>query len=488
MIDETCETTIRRLFFAEHFKVGTICAQLGVHRSVVLRVIKADHMAPKAKASPSALDPYIPLIVETLKKYPNLTATRLHRMLAERGYKGSASQLRRRIRRDGLRPHKTEAFFRLHTLPGEEAQCDWADFGRIRVGNTERRIYALVIVLSWSRAIHVHFSHDQAFAAVARGHNTAFEAFGGAPRSMLYDNMKTVVLERDGQAVRFHSGLLDLASHYLFAPLPCRPRRPNEKGKVERAIRYMRDSFLAGLEFDTLLDLEKHFVRWRDEVAHQRPCPSDKSMTVAQALAHEQSLLLELPAHPFDDAETRSVIAHKQPYVRLDTNLYSIPWDLVSKPLTLVSTHHQVRVLDGQRTVACHRRSWERDRVITEADHLEGLAAFKSRAQSLSGRDLVCASIPKASELYEELLQLNESTAVHTRKLLELIETWGTEIVSLALEQAISRRSYSAHSVALIIDREFAPQQKPQIHARFEDSGAQALTITTHKLEEYDDI
>jgi len=229
-------------------------------------------------------------------------------------------------------------------------------------------------------------------------------------------------------------------------------------------------------------------VRWRDEVAHQRPCPSDKSIRVAQALAHEQSLLLDLPVHPFDDSETRSVIAHKQPYVRLDTNLYSIPWDLVSKPLTLASTHQQVRVLHDNKVVACHRRCWERDQVITESDHLEGLADFKQRAQSLSGRELVCAAIPRATALYEKLLQLNESTATHTRKLLELIETWGPEIVSLAVEQAISRRSYSAHSVAMIIDREFAPQQKPQIHARFEDPNAQALTINNHKLEDYDDI
>lgn len=488
MIDEKTEANIRRLFFAEHFRIGTISAQLGIHHSVVRRVIGTDKMVSKSKISTSSLDTFIPFISDILKRYPTLTATSLHRMLVARDYKGSASQLRRRIRIDGLRPHKTEAFFRLNTLPGEEAQCDWADFGRIRVGNTERRIFALVIVLSWSRAIHVHFSHEQTLACVIRGHNAAFEAFGGVPRSILYDNMKTVVLERDGQAIRFNSGLLDLASHYLFAPLPCQPCRPNEKGKVERAIRYLRDSFLGGLKFDTLSEFEQHFVHWRDEVAHQRRCSSDTTISVAEALLHEQNRLLELPAHPFDDAETRSVIARKQPYIRLDTNLYSIPWELVSKPLMLAATHQQVRVLHNNKVVACHRRSWEREQVITEPDHLEGLAEFKQRAQSLSGRELVCAAIPEAKPLYEALLQLNESTGPHTAKLLQLIELWGPEIVRLAVEQAILRKSYNAHSVAMIIDREFVPLHKPQIPVHFEHPEAQALTIQNHRLEDYDDI
>ena len=203
---------------------------------------------------------------------------------------------------------------------------------------------------------------------------------------------------------------------------------------------------------------------------------------------HEQSRLLELPKHLFDDAETRSVIAHKQPYVRLDTNLYSIPWELVAKPLMLASTHHQVRVLYNNKVVACHKRSWEREQILTDPDHLEGLADFKQRAQKLSGRDLVCAAIPEAKPLYEALLQLNESTGQHTAKLLYLIETWGPEIVRLAVEQAISRRSFNAHSVAMIINREFAPEQKPQILARFERPDAQTLTINNHNLKDYDDI
>src|SRR4029453_2504392 len=108
------------------------------------------------------------------------------------------------------------------------------------------------MVLSWSRAIFARFVLDQTLESFVRCHVAGFEAFGGVPRALLYDNLKTAVLERVGDAIRFHPRLLDLAGHYHFAPQPVAVARGNEKGRVERAIRYLRESFFAARSFRSL--------------------------------------------------------------------------------------------------------------------------------------------------------------------------------------------------------------------------------------------
>ena len=132
MIDRKFIVRIRHLFFAEHWKVETIATDLGLHHDTVKLALYGGPR-PVPPPRPSALDPYIEFMRETLKEHPRLTATRLHRMLYERGYKGSARQVRRRV--STIRPRRSaEAFLRRRTFAGEEGQTDWGSFGRIRIG------------------------------------------------------------------------------------------------------------------------------------------------------------------------------------------------------------------------------------------------------------------------------------------------------------------------------------------------------------------
>src|SRR5581483_855814 len=275
MIDDELRSRIRRLFFAEHWKVGTIAAELGVHHDTVDRAInRAAFTAIRYRREGSILDPYGPFIADTLKQHPRLRATRLFDMIAARGYTGSVVQLRRHVR--VVRPEPPhEAFLRLSTLPGEQAQIDWGSFGSIAIGHAKRALSCFVLVLSWSRAMAARFTLDQSLESFVRGHVFAFETLGGVPRSILYDNLKTAVLERQGDAIRFHPRLLELAGHYHFAPKPCAPYRGNEKGKVERAIQFLRHSFFAARRFTSVEDLNAQLADWIERVAHARPVPGD---------------------------------------------------------------------------------------------------------------------------------------------------------------------------------------------------------------------
>ena len=240
MIPPAQRAEIRRLFYAEHWPLNTIAEQLGIHHDTVRRAVDSDRMIrPGTLVRPSTLDPYKAFLLATLEQYPRLRATRLWAMVRERGFPGSPAQVRRYVRT--VRPlARGEAYLRLDTLAGEQGQVDWGNFGQIRVGSTTRILSCFVLVLSWSRAGYARFALDQTLESFLRGHVEAFAALQGVPRTLLYDNLKSVVLERVGDHIRFHPRLLELAGHYHYAPQPCAVARGNEKGRVERFIGFLR--------------------------------------------------------------------------------------------------------------------------------------------------------------------------------------------------------------------------------------------------------
>ena len=177
MISDAQRATIRRLFFAEHWKVGTIAAELGLHHDTVRHAIQSrSFLAPVLRVRAEMLDPYRDFILVTLEQYPHLRATRLHEMLRDRGYNGSVFPVRRFVAR--TRPSKHEAFLRLSVLPGEQAQVDWASFGSIVVGRAKRGLSCFLMVLSWSRALFARFYLDQTTESFLHGHLAAFSSFG----------------------------------------------------------------------------------------------------------------------------------------------------------------------------------------------------------------------------------------------------------------------------------------------------------------------
>jgi transposase len=188
------EAEIRRLYFAEHWKRGTIASELGVHFDTVARVLgsfgpKAGSPRPEARV----LEPYIPFVDETLARHPRLVATRILDMLVERGYTGSLRSLRRYVR--GARPlPKSEVFLRIETLPGEQAQVDWAHVGALTILGSTRPLWAFVIVLAYSRAMWAELVLDMGIESLRRSLVRASAFFGGSPRQWLPDYVSRHVI------------------------------------------------------------------------------------------------------------------------------------------------------------------------------------------------------------------------------------------------------------------------------------------------------
>jgi transposase len=489
MIDPELRARIRRLHFAEHWPVGTIATELGLHHGTVERAIATDPDAPApVTVRPSILDPYKVFIHDVLEKHPRLRATRVYEMLKDRGYPGGVAQVRRHIRK--VRPRRAEAYLRLRTFPGEQAQVDWGSFGKISVGHARRSLCCFVMVLSYSRAIAARFYYDQSLDSFLSGHVMAFEAFGGVPRQLLYDNLKSVVLERVGDHIRYHPRLLELAGHYHFAPQPCAPYRGNEKGKVERVIQYLRSSFYAARVYRDLDDLNAQLGRWLKTVALRRRVQADPDRRlVADLLEQEREVLLPLPGHPFSCTTVRPVKVGKYPYVRFDLNDYSVPHTHVGRTLSLIATPELVRIVDETGTeIAEHLRYYDRGMCIEDRAHVAALAKEKRHARELRGRDRLRQACDGADAFIEAVARRGLPLSPQTTQLLRLLDRYGAAELNLALGEALRREALSAASVAHILDqRRRARRAPPPLEFELpDDERIRDLHLRPHDLAPYD--
>ncbi len=489
MIDEATRATIRHLFYAEHWRIGTIARELALHPETVSRAVETERFNSTKAVRPRATDPYIGFIRETLEKHPRLRSTRIFQMIRDRGYEGGVIQLRRVVA--GLRPTLREPFLQLRFFPGEQGQVDWAHFGEVPVGRARRPLSCFVTTLSYSRALYFEFFFDQIMESFLRGHVNAFEDWNGLPRIMLYDNLRSAVLERRGDAIHFHPRLLELCAHYHFAPRPCQVRAGNQKGRVERVIRYIRESFFAARSFSSLEDLNRQALIWRDEVAHRRRWPGDDSKTVEQAFEEEKPRLLPLPEHVFDTDLLVPVRTGKTIYIRFDLNNYSIPSGVMGKPLTVAASGSTVRILDASnQEIARHRRSYDRHQFILDPQHQEALLQEKRKAFGSTPGGRLAQAVPEAEDLLDAAFARGESAAGQTSQLLGLLDLYGAAELRAAVREALERKTPRASSVAFILNKRRRSRTRPPLpyvdlshHPELEN-----LSVTPQDLETYDDL
>ena len=294
--------------------IRAIAAATGKSRNTVRRYLRGGAEAAKRKKPPNRpqqLHPFKEYIVGRLKAAApdSIPAAVLFREVKARGYEGGETRVKVFVR--GLRPApKHDPVVRFETEPGQQMQADWATIGRGR-----EQLSVFIATLGWSRMAHVVFCDDEKFETLRSCHDQAFDVFGGVPREVLFDNMKTVVLERNayGRDVhRFHPGLVDYARHAGFLPRLCQPYRAKTKGKVERFIRYLKESFWvpfvatcrqAGLKPDK--DMANAAVKvWLHEVANARIHATTRDVP-AERMVVERNHLQPLP-RPYRGKPARS--------------------------------------------------------------------------------------------------------------------------------------------------------------------------------------
>lgn len=294
--------------------IREIAREMGLSRNTVRRYLR-DEQAARYKPRvprPTKLDPFKGYLAERVRAAAPewIPGSVLLSELRERGYEGGYTMLKLFLA--SQRPKETaEPVVRFETGPGEQMQVDWAVLRR-----GDNRLSVFVATLGWSRAAYVEFVTDERVETLIAAHENAFLAFGGVPRAVLYDNMRTVVLERHGYGRgrhRFHPGFLDFARHCGFRPRLCAPYRAQTKGKVERFIRYLRHSFWVPLasrlaQERLIVDREAANLavkRWLREVANARVHGTTGEVP-AERLAIERMHLQPVPA-PYGGRSVRAV-------------------------------------------------------------------------------------------------------------------------------------------------------------------------------------
>ena len=489
-ISPELEAQILRYYHVEKWTIGTIATQLKVHHGTVTRVLTQAGLPRIGRPPrPSRIDPYLPFIRQTLEAFPSLTASRLYLMVRERGYRGGPDHFRHLIACH--RPHqKAEAYLRLRTLPGEQAQVDWAHFGHLAIGRALRPLMAFVMVLSHSRHIFLRFFLDARMENFLRGHAEAFAAWNGVPRILLYDNLKSAVLERRGDAIRFNPTMIGFAGHYRFDPRPVAVARGNEKGRVERAIRYVRDSFFAGRTVTDVEMLNIQAEEWCRGIAADRRCPEQEAVSVAEAFAEEAPLLLSLPDNPYSLIEQVAVKAGKTPYIRFDLNDYSIPHTQVRRWLTVLADPAEVRITDGHQVIARHKRSYDKGQQIEDAAHIQALVEQKRAARRHRAANLLFHAAPASETLLTCAAERGGNLRAIAAALTRLLQRFGAAELQAAITEALDRDVPHPNAVRFALERRRQERHQPPPIAVELPPHVQArdLPVRPARLELYDQL
>jgi hypothetical protein len=248
----------------------------------------------------------------------------------------------------------------------------------------------------------------------------------------------------------------------------------------------VRDSFWAGRTFTTLAECNRQAWLWRDQVAHQRRWPGEDSRTVEQVFLEEQPRLVPLPLHPFPTDRVETVCSHKTIYVRFDLNDYSIPPEVVGRPLTLVASDTSVRILDGALEMARHLRSFDRHQQVLDPTHREAVLKLKRKAFHATPAGRLEQAVPESKSLLDLAFAQGESAGSQTAQLLKLLDEYGPAALRRAIVEALEHNTPRACSVAFLLRRR--PRRQRVALDLSHNPQAQSVDVRPHDLETYDEL
>ena len=460
---------IRRLSKVEQLAKSEIARRLRINRRTVIHALLSEAAPPirrPLEVRRSHLDPYKPFIQKRLAEFPRISAVRLLAELKGQGYPGGVTVLKDYL--GTLRPRLPEAFLRIETQPGEQAQVDWAHCGAIQVGTAWRKLSLFVMVLSWSRLMYAEFCLSQCLEDFVGAHWRAFQFFGGLPKKCLYDNLKSVVLSRFGSEIRFNPRFMEFAGACLIEPRLCRPAHGNEKGKVESGIKYARSSFLDGRAPASWPQLQMDLSDWLKGTANVRMHGTTRVRPMDR-FELEKPLLQPLPEHAPDTDIVRAVKATSQGLIKFDGNQYSVPSGFAGQVLTLRAERTEVRLFSGPQRLASHTRSYERGLVIENPAHYAGLLAAKKAAHHAKSHDQFLAlggGSPAAQALVETylegLVRSELNVFHHLRQILEMAGVFGRTEILQALTQALTFNAFGSPYLQNIVLQQRAARGCPE--------------------------
>ena len=295
-----------------------------------------------------------------------LTNVRIYEEVQQMGYDGSYSALNRYIKKYNI---KQNTCIRFHTRTGEEAQVDFGDIGmRYDENMVLRKAYVFNMRLSYSRLDYYEVVFDQKVDTWLNCHINAFNYFSGVPEVIKLDNLKSAVIDPAFYEPIYQKHYKRLADHYNFLPSPCRVYQPQEKGKVESGIKYVKNNFFAGRIFDNYKTMQNQLATWIEK-ANDRIHGTTREKPNELFLSSEKSMLSQLPQEQFSmiDYQLRKVA--KDCHISLDNNYYSVPAKYVGDKVEVSVSNNLVKIYSNNNLIVTHVHSTSKGVFITNVKH-----------------------------------------------------------------------------------------------------------------------
>jgi transposase len=475
--------TIHRLHFAEHWSLRKIARHLHIGRRTISQYLVTPARTTARRQRSSKLDPFKPTIAELLEQDAEASAVVIAQRLRPLGFNGGLSILKEHLLRVRMHTQAKRAYVRMEPTAGERFEIDWGHFGVLAYQGYARKLYAFCLVECHSRKLYVEFTHSQSFETFVRCHMHAFHYLGGVTRELWYDNLATAVAEHDGNLVRFHPRFLAFAREYSFLPRACHVRAAWEKGKIERSIAYLRQSFWPLRSFTDLADVNLQVRQWLEQVADQRR-HRETNQTPRERFQPEA--LRAVPAIAPDYRDVAEALVHKDLRLSFDGNRYCVPPRYIGCHLTIKADSASITIYDQHQEIVSYARSWQRGQIFGAERFQKELLAQLAAAQRSAAQQRLVALLGPDCELYLRCrADTDRSLARQVRLLLALVREYGPEAVSAALSKAHAAGAFGADYIANIL-RQQQTRREVQPPLRFQDPLLNELATDPLSLLDYD--
>jgi len=430
-----------------------IAKQLGCHRHTVANVLARKQLIEKqVRTKGSVFDPYQQQIKEwTTKK---ISVLRQFEMLTETyGIHSTYVNLCKYIQ---VRfPKQHEAFGVQVTEPGEVAEIDFGYVGMFP-GPLGKLIktYGLAVILPYSKLDFYAITYDQKLETLVTELEHAFSYFGGVPRRLKVDNMKTAILKNQHYDLEFNQDFLEFAYHYNAVIIPCTPYSPEQKGTVESGIKYLQGNFIAGRTFTDCADMKHQLQEWIDTYANKRVHGTTRKIPEEVFWNEEADHLLPLPETMFSFFNRSIRTVTPNCHIHFENNYYSVPAPLVGKEVTVRWNSNLVRIIHSGEQVAFHMKATDVGTYVTQRHHMPDYKVYSETEYQKRAEEQMAAIGEEAHEYFRFLLQTKESYWFRSvRVILGLTKVYGGEAVNLSLKRAIYYKVTDLTTIKNILEK-----------------------------------
>ena len=460
MINYKDYSEIHFCFHKLEMNKSQIAQSLNLSPTTVSFWLAKDKFTKSAKRkTTSKLDVFKPRILQLLAQCPDYSGKQILHLITAEGFDGGKSIVNDYLK--SIRPKARKAYLSLHFPPGDSAQVDWGVAGYINIDGVRRKVSYFVMVLCYSRMIYVEFTLGEAQEFWLTCHENAFKYFGGVPKKVMVDNCKTAVISHcSGEDVVFNSHYQDFSNHYGFYIVACNVRQPQEKGRVENAVGYVRKNFLVGRRLEPFELLNIEVIDWL-KMANERIHGTTNKQPIS--LLSEEKLQGFGKRHAYICCRKIPVKINKLFRVRFAGNTYSVPSEYAFEDAIINVFCDRISIHSKGREIAVHNRYFGSKKDIEDPMHSKNLIQTRKRASEQKILNWLQRLSPKAHIFYKELQAHSLDTTGQLNKISALQTTYTEQEIAMALEDCIKLSAFSVDYMRNILHskRQQLPEAGP---------------------------